>query len=721
MKNHILFVTCILFFVQSTTAQILSKITISHAVPYIETLDGRYISPSPAAHHAAMNANLAKLQKEAQQGNVEAMYRLGAVYFTGYYVQQDIKTALKWYQQAADKGHAGALSELGYFYLSGFGVPADANKAKELYEQAIQKNDPAAFSRLGYLYNEGYGVHKNLEKAFSLFEQAVKRGYPSGMTNVADFYWEGRLGVIDIDKALSLYIQACNQYEMGACFKLALYSGEGAEGLPQDISTMIKLYTIASDAGYDSASNNLGLLYQKGIAGVVNVDKQKAYKYLIRAAVNNKATAQHNLGNLYNEYYGGTSDKLAEQWYLKAVDQGLPAAWEGLGDLYWKGGKDSYILPKENILKAAHWYGLGAAVGFDAPTNQLNKLNEAVSLLEQTEQKAKKADANALYQLANYYLIGFWFPQDKKMVEKYLIQAANQGSAQAAWDLAMYYKSGKEGYGAKKNYLVENADIDKALYWLNVIKKNKSESNLKLMTKNQFQEELERLEHNNKRAHEIENIRKKANKGDIAAIGLLGEYYFYGNLKDNDHQSDGESGQKGFELIERAATQKDAAAQVTLGRIYASEQAYLDYSKAMYWMKQAADQNNALALTNLAFFYQQGIVTEKNTALALTLFEKALQLGDGTAAYQLGILYQAGGEATPQNIDKAIEYYIKGDQLNHNACRFVLGVIYEEAIAKDAGNINKAIYWFERAGEYRHPNIGYARIKAKELKNKYGL
>ena len=49
-----------------------------------------------------------------------------------------------------------------------------------------------------------------------------------------------------------------------------------------------------------------------------------------------------------------------------------------------------------------------------------------------TSEQAKKADANALYQLANYYLIGFWFPQDKKMVEKYLIQAANQGSAQAA-------------------------------------------------------------------------------------------------------------------------------------------------------------------------------------------------------------------------------------------------------------------------------------------------
>ena len=65
----------------------------------------------------------------AEQGNADAQYLLGGVYFIGEGVPQDYKTAVKWTTRAAEQGDVRAQSNLGSMYHQGQGVPQDDKTA----------------------------------------------------------------------------------------------------------------------------------------------------------------------------------------------------------------------------------------------------------------------------------------------------------------------------------------------------------------------------------------------------------------------------------------------------------------------------------------------------------------------------------------------------------------------------------------------------------------
>lgn len=64
-----------------------------------------------------------ELQPLAEQGNADAQFNLGLMYFNGTGVAQDDQAALKWFRLAADQGHAFAQFALGNLYFMGRGVP----------------------------------------------------------------------------------------------------------------------------------------------------------------------------------------------------------------------------------------------------------------------------------------------------------------------------------------------------------------------------------------------------------------------------------------------------------------------------------------------------------------------------------------------------------------------------------------------------------------------
>ena len=63
--------------------------------------------------------------KAAEQGNAEAKFKLGLMYYDGDGVPQDYAEAMKWYRKAAEQGHAYAQNQLGAMYNDGDGVPKD--------------------------------------------------------------------------------------------------------------------------------------------------------------------------------------------------------------------------------------------------------------------------------------------------------------------------------------------------------------------------------------------------------------------------------------------------------------------------------------------------------------------------------------------------------------------------------------------------------------------
>jgi TPR repeat protein len=73
---------------------------------------------------------------QAQQGDPEAMVKVGEIYEKGLGGMADPKLAAEWYSKAAEKGNSQAQINLGYLYEKGLGVKQDKAAALNWYRKA---------------------------------------------------------------------------------------------------------------------------------------------------------------------------------------------------------------------------------------------------------------------------------------------------------------------------------------------------------------------------------------------------------------------------------------------------------------------------------------------------------------------------------------------------------------------------------------------------------
>ena len=116
----------------------------------------------------------------AEQGNVEAQYRLGLMYHRGQGVQRDHKTAAQWYELAAKQGHPRAQSHLGKYYEIGQGVPQNYKMAVKWYALSAGQVYSQAQTNLGLMYGLGTGVEQSFIYAYMWGALASENGNVSG-------------------------------------------------------------------------------------------------------------------------------------------------------------------------------------------------------------------------------------------------------------------------------------------------------------------------------------------------------------------------------------------------------------------------------------------------------------------------------------------------------------------------------------------------------------
>lgn len=98
---------------------------------------------------------LAIFRPLAEQGNVDAQFGLGAMYWDGHGVAQDLKEAVKWFQLASAQGHANAQFALGLMYANGQGVLKNKKEAVKWYRLAAAQGFASAQNTLGAIYYGG--------------------------------------------------------------------------------------------------------------------------------------------------------------------------------------------------------------------------------------------------------------------------------------------------------------------------------------------------------------------------------------------------------------------------------------------------------------------------------------------------------------------------------------------------------------------------------------
>ncbi len=115
-------------------------------------------------------------QQSAEQGNANAQYNLGNIYYDGKGVSKDYKHAYNWYQKSAEQGNASAQYSLGWMYANGEGVAEDDKQAVSWYRKSAEQGNAHAQLGLGMMYFTGYGISRDLNKALYWVKKSAKQG-----------------------------------------------------------------------------------------------------------------------------------------------------------------------------------------------------------------------------------------------------------------------------------------------------------------------------------------------------------------------------------------------------------------------------------------------------------------------------------------------------------------------------------------------------------------
>ena len=131
---------------------------------------------SPTAAQADMLFDFQ--MKMAEKDDMEAQFKVGEMYETGFGVEKDLAEATKWITKAAGRGHETARFKLLYWDLKKNGM-TNSNKINlgSLKAKAKQ-NNPQALYYLGKMYSRGVGVKKNTNNAEEWLSKAALAGVP---------------------------------------------------------------------------------------------------------------------------------------------------------------------------------------------------------------------------------------------------------------------------------------------------------------------------------------------------------------------------------------------------------------------------------------------------------------------------------------------------------------------------------------------------------------
>lgn len=131
----------------------------------------------PAALNAEelinQSSNVFKFQQKlAENGNVQAQYKLALMYETGEGVEASIDKALHWYDRAAKSGLKKAEQRSTYLMIKelGFNKKMHTDWLESVKADAYN-HQPQAMLLLGQLYRQGLGVTKNLNKSLDFLTQ----------------------------------------------------------------------------------------------------------------------------------------------------------------------------------------------------------------------------------------------------------------------------------------------------------------------------------------------------------------------------------------------------------------------------------------------------------------------------------------------------------------------------------------------------------------------
>jgi TPR repeat protein len=199
------------------------------------------------------------MNRAADRGHLEALYRVGVAYEKGKGVKRNYKKSWESFCKAGDGFHAKSITKMGNFHEKGLIDKASKEEAFRLYKLAAEQRedpDPEAYYYLGLCYSTGTGIEKDAKRAFECFEKAAKARNPRGICNLAFCYENGTGVKKDVREAADLYEEAAALENPTAMYRLGYLHEKGALG-DDDVKSAREWYKKAAALGNDDAKKRL--------------------------------------------------------------------------------------------------------------------------------------------------------------------------------------------------------------------------------------------------------------------------------------------------------------------------------------------------------------------------------------------------------------------------------------------------------------------------------
>lgn len=135
------------------------------------------------------------LQNAADNGDADAMNKLGNVYRRGQGVAINIQEAFKWYLKGANNENLFAMVNLARAYEQGQGVTKDMQESVKWYQKAANKGQVDAMYGLSSLYYNGDIGAKNYQEALKWSVKAYEAGRNDAKNRISWIYESGGYGV----------------------------------------------------------------------------------------------------------------------------------------------------------------------------------------------------------------------------------------------------------------------------------------------------------------------------------------------------------------------------------------------------------------------------------------------------------------------------------------------------------------------------------------------
>lgn len=195
-------------------------------------------------------------QLAAKLSNADALNTLGAIFYEGVDVAQNLERAHNYFLQAAQQNHPKALFNLGAMYQMGEGVTKDVKRAIDYLERAAKLGSVEASNFLGTTSYEGVDVTQNLERAHDYFLQAAQQGHADSQNELGLMHFRGLGTRRNLPKAFKWLLAAASNNQSNAQAFMYAFLQDGI-GIQRDTKRAAEFFEkIQKKLGSTEAARN---------------------------------------------------------------------------------------------------------------------------------------------------------------------------------------------------------------------------------------------------------------------------------------------------------------------------------------------------------------------------------------------------------------------------------------------------------------------------------